>query len=159
DPPRRRGGRREEMIRRVLPLLFAGLFALAGAIAAQAPADKDEPPLRLKKKRPAAEKPAPVKPDPDDPDKPAEEKKEPAGKKKEPAKEKEEAGKEAPEPGEPEVDEKEVLQRVTRNMRSVEDRLAKREIDEGTRQLQEDILKDLDSLIRRSQSPQSGQGG
>src|SRR5262249_54036292 len=61
-------------------------------------------------------------------------------------------------PPEPAQDEKEVLERVSRNLRSVEKRLANREVGQGTRQLQEYILKDLESLLRMSENPPP-QGG
>jgi hypothetical protein len=55
------------------------------------------------------------------------------------------------------VDEQEVLARVAKNMRTVEERLANKELGEGTKQFQRDILHDLDELIKLSQS-ETGQG-
>src|SRR5262249_20854265 len=51
------------------------------------------------------------------------------------------------------------LQRVSRNMRSSEERLANKELTDGTRQIQQDILKDLDSLIRMAENPPPEGGG
>jgi Ca-activated chloride channel family protein len=57
-------------------------------------------------------------------------------------------------------DDKEVLQRVSKTMRSLEDKLANHELDESTLQLGDDILKDIDSLMKRSQQPpDSGEEG
>src|SRR5437588_7749251 len=132
------------MSRRFLPLLCAGVFALAGlALAADEPPAKqpDEPPLRLKKKKPADEppkvEPGKTEPGKGEPAKPAK-----PGEKKEPPR----AEDKEPEAEQPEIDEKEVLARITKNMRAVEEKLAKREITDGTRQTQDDILKDLDLL-------------
>ncbi len=49
-------------------------------------------------------------------------------------------------------------------MKSVEDRLINKELNEGTRQLKDDIIKDLDSLIKMAENPppsggSSGNGG
>ncbi len=136
------------MSRRFLPLLCAGVFALAGlAWAADEPPAKqpDEPPLRLKKKKQADEQPKaepgktePGKGDPAKPTKPPEKKEPPKAEDKEPEAER------------PEIDEKEVLARITKNIRSVEEKLAKGEITDGTRQTQDDILKDLELLLDQS---------
>lgn len=137
------------MSRRFLPLLCAGVLALAGlALAADEPPAKqspDEPPLRLKKKK---QTDGPAKPEPGKPAKPP-------GKKEPPKAEDKE-----PEAEQPEIDEKEVLARITKNMRAVEEKLAKREITDGTRQTQDDILKDLDLLLvqlRRAQGEAADQ--
>jgi hypothetical protein len=132
------------MSRRFVPLLVAALAV--GLAWADDPPDPGDAPVRLKKKA------KPGEPDKADPAKP------PAGedkekKAKEPAKEDPRG---QPEPDQPQEDEKEVLQRVGKNMRSVEERLGNKELNEGTRQLQEDILKDLESLIRLSQQQDSG---
>src|SRR5438270_200313 len=131
------------MSRRFLPLLCAGVFALAGlALAADEPPAKqpDEPPLRLKKKK-QADEPAKAEPGKHELAKP----KKPAEKKELPKSD----GKE-PEAEQPEIDEKEVLARITKNIRAVEEKLAKGEITDGTRQTQDDILKDLDLLLEQS---------
>ncbi|MFQ3591710.1 MAG: hypothetical protein SNJ82_00775 [Gemmataceae bacterium] len=58
----------------------------------------------------------------------------------------------------PEEDEAEILERINRNMRAVEDKLGNRELGEATEQQQRDILNDIDSLIRRSQEGGGGGG-
>jgi hypothetical protein len=128
--------------RRIAAGLLSVAFVLAGLAIAQDPPGGDDPPVRLKKKHhpDAADKgpeepPKPAEPPKDSP-KPKDEKKDP---------------KEA-DPGaadEPEVDEAEVLNRVGKNMRTSEDRLDHAELNDGTRQVQEDIIKDLDSLINQ----------
>src|SRR5262249_55191611 len=65
-----------------------------------------------------------------------------------------------PEDGPPEEeDEKEVLERIARNMRAVEEKLGNRELGEPTAQQQRDVLKDRDSLIKKSESQQQQQQG
>ena len=49
-------------------------------------------------------------------------------------------------------DEQEILERIARNARTSEDRLGNRELGEGTRDLQQEIIKDIDSLIERSKN-------
>lgn len=138
------------MSKRWMILLLAGLVTLAGMAAAQQPAGPDEPPLRLKKKK-REDKPA--KPD----DKKKDDKKKDDKKKEEKKTDKEEPGDD--EPAAPQEDEKEVLQRVVKNVRDVEDRLAKNDLGEGTRQTQRDILNDIESLIRLNGSPPPEGGG
>jgi hypothetical protein len=127
------------MIRRVLLSVAAGLLGMAFVLAADdPPADQPEPPIRLKKKAPA----------PDAGEKPPEEK----GKMED----------EPPGSAEPEMNEQEILNRVSRNMRTSEERLANKELGEGTRQLQRDILEDLDKLINKLNQPpdnSANQGG
>src|SRR5581483_8100057 len=131
------------MTRRIAAGLLSVVFVLAGlAVAQDPPGGADDPPVRLKKKhRPdAADK------GPEEPPKPAEPPKD-APKPKDDKKDPKEG-----EPGaadEPEVDEAEVLNRVGKNMRTSEDRLDHAELTDGTRQVQEDIVKDLDSLINQ----------
>jgi hypothetical protein len=140
------------VIRRVVLGLFFLAFAIVPWIlAADPPSDPDDPP-RLKKK----EKPAAAKEEPDKkPD--AEEKKD---KKTEPApKERDriKIGEEPPRdpPAEPEVDIQELLSRLLKKTRTTEERLANKEVGEGTRQLQRDILQDIDALIKESQRQQN----
>ena len=66
-----------------------------------------------------------------------------------------------PEDGRPveDEDEKDVLERVGKNMRAVEEKIANRELGEPTTQQQRDILKDLDSLIKKSEQQSGGGGG
>jgi hypothetical protein len=129
--------------RRIAAGLLSVVFVLAGlAVAQDPPGGADDPPVRLKKKsRPDAADKGPEQPPKDEP-KPKDELK-PKDEKKDP--------KEG-DPGaadEPEVDEAEVLSRVGKNMRTSEDRLDHAELNDGTRQVQEDIIKDLDSLINQ----------
>ncbi len=140
------------MIRHILVGLLSVVFLLAGLAIAQNPPG-DDPPIRLKKKnKPEAvekEKPEPVKPV----DPPPIDPKEKDPKVKDP---KEKDPKDDAAPEEPEMDEAEVLNRVGKNMRTAEDRLANRELNDATQQVQDDIIKDLDSLINKMQN---GGGG
>ena len=63
------------------------------------------------------------------------------------------------EPLDPEEDETEVFERIAKNMKSSEERIVNKELNEGTRQLQDDIVKDLESLIKNAENPQGGGGG
>jgi hypothetical protein len=149
------------MTNRLLALLLAGVVLVVGlAWGEDGPEKKDKPdggPPRLKRrKRPENPPPAtePAKKDKD---------KAPAKDDKQPGKDKEKEAEEdaiVPEDGEgePEEDEKDVLERISKNMRSVEEKLGNRELGEPTAQQQRDILKDIDSLIRRQQQ-QGGGGG
>jgi len=132
------------MTRRLLALLLVGVVTLAGFALAQEPAAKDEPPVRLKKKKPrGGDKP---KVDPDKTDEKKDDKK--AEKKDDKKAEPREA-----EPVTPQEEEKEVLQRVVKNVHNVGERLAKNDLGEATQQTQRDILKDLESLIQRNENP------
>jgi hypothetical protein len=142
------------MSRRVPPMLLIGALLL-GALGAggQEPArDKDEPPLRLKKKKRPAE-PGKAQQDKKEPDK-----KEPD---KDKAKEKEDERLQPEDdgPGQADEDEKEILSRIGRNMRSAEDQLSNAELNEGLTQKQKDVLRDLDRLIRKSEQQQQQQQG
>jgi hypothetical protein len=145
----------------VLALLLAAAVACVGFAGAadDPPPGEGDAPVRLKKKprRPGEEKPAddkkPGDKGKDGDDKPADDKK-PGDKNKTKGK----GGDEPPAPGLPEEDEREVLDRVSRNLKTVGDRLANQELGEGTRQLQDDVLRDIESLIRRSESPPQGGG-
>jgi hypothetical protein len=134
------------MTRRLLPILLAGTAVLASlSWAADDPApDPNDPPPRLEKKNKPRAK--------------VEQPKDPGAEEKKPEAEPKEAKEPEPPPDAGE-DEKEVLQRVFRNMRAVEERLANKELNDGTRQTQEDILKDLDALIRMAENPPPGGGG
>ena len=139
------------MKRHLVVGLLAACVAVGGWAVAQ-DAAKDEPPLRLKKRtRPAEEVPKEEAPQP-----PAPRPEKPKDDAKEPAKPEEMPG--APGAAAPEMDEQEVLNRVERNMRTAEDRLANRELSDGTRQVQEDIVKDLDLLIQQMQNGGGGEG-
>ena len=142
--------------------LGIGLLALAlaffGRVVADDPAaDQPEPPVRLKKKaRPRPAEPAKEKAEPAkekaQPSEPAPEKK-PQPPPEEPGEEgdKELEGKD---PGE---EAKEALARASKNMRVSEERLARKDPGQGTRQIQQDILKDLDALIKQTQRQQQQQ--
>jgi hypothetical protein len=111
-----------------------------GAVAADDPKpDQPEPPIRLKKRdKPKVEPPPDKKPEP-----PKDEAKKKDAKGEEP---------EAPEQAE---DPKVVLERVAKNMKDAADRLAKTDAGDGTRQVQRDIIKDLDELLKQMRQ-QSG---
>ncbi|HTU89827.1 MAG TPA: hypothetical protein VMF69_07010 [Gemmataceae bacterium] len=138
------------MSKRLLALLFAGLISLAGLAVAQGPPATDEPPVRLKKKKPRGNDKPMV-----EPDKPDEKKKD--DKKDEKKTDKKDEPREA-EPVTRQEEEKEVLQRVVQNVHRVDERLAKNDLGEATQQTQRDILKDLESLIQRNENPPP-QGG
>jgi hypothetical protein len=131
------------MIRRLLALLLVGMVFLAGLAMAQDPPAKEEPPVRLKKKSRGGDKPKV------DPDKPNEKKDDKKAEKKD---DKKDEPREA-EPVTPQEEEKEVLQRVVTNVHNVGERLAKNDLGEATQQTQRDILKDLESLIKRNENP------
>ncbi len=138
------------MIRRMIVGLFGVAFLLAGlAIAQDPPKDGDDPPVRLKKRnRPeAGEKAAEEQPKPAEPPKDKE-----RLKPKEPKEGDPKAGDEPPQGDDAQMDETEVLNRVGKNMRTSEDRLDHAELTDGTRQVQDDIVKDLDSLINKMQN-------
>lgn len=142
------------MIRRCLAGLMCAVLLLAGSGWGDDPApEKEGGSLRLKRKNrgtaPPAGDPGKGEPDKGPPKPPAEVDK---GK---------EAGDEplVPEDGPPaeaETDEQELLERIGRNMRAVEDKLSNRELGDATRQQQRDILRDLDALIKRAENPQGG---
>jgi hypothetical protein len=138
-----------------LALTFA-FCLLPFALAPADEPDKPEPPVRLKKKvRPKADKPsAPEKAKPDEEDLRPREVPERKRLSRPGAKAKDD---EPDDLKEPEVNPQEILARITKNMRSVEDRLAKKDAGEGTRQVQRDILKDLDALIEQNRRQQQRQ--
>ena len=136
-------------MRRVILCLLSSFLILGSLACADDAPDKPEPPVRLKKKnRPANEDAGKIVP-------PAAEEKKPEP--KEPAKAGEPKKEAEPEPQDPEQDEKETLERLSRNLRTAEERLANKEVGDGTRQVQRDILKDLDALIELSQRPPQDQ--
>lgn len=121
-------------------LLF--LAAVPGRAGEPVP-DPPEPPVRLKKKEKPPEPPASdKKPEPAKPPQPRE------PQPKEPGDDKE---------NDPEAEAAEILARVSKNMRNAEDRLAKKDAGAGTRQVQREILKDLDSLINQTRRQQQQQ--
>jgi len=133
------------MIRPTIACLLAVILAGLGLAADDPkPAVPDEPPAVLKKKKKTEptpdEKPAPKK---DGEPKPKLRPKDEDGEPKE----------EAPDP-------KEVLERITKNIRAAEERLRKKDAGDGTRQVQRDVVKDIDKLIERMQQQQQNpQGG
>src|SRR5262245_28876541 len=132
------------MTRRWLP--FSLLVLVGLVVRADDPKPEgDDPPVRLKKKnKPPVEQPKDEKKDEKKDDKLKDEKKD--------DKDKDDMPKPEPGPGARE-DEKEVLERIARNMKAVEDRLVNKELNEGTKQLQDDIIKDIDSLIQMAENP------
>jgi hypothetical protein len=146
------------MIRRLLPMLLAVLMVVVSFGSAQQPGEPGDGPLRLKKKKRAGDVPAPKEPGKEEEGKPKE--KAPPGKEKA----KEEDDLPEPEDGRPdtEEDEKVVLERIGKNMRGVEEKLGNRELGDPTRQQMRDVIRDLDSLIKKQQQSQNNedqQGG
>jgi len=124
-------------------LLAGCVLGLAFAVlpAADPPVEQpEEQPLRLKKKeKPSApaEKPTP---------KPEEKLKDEDPRAK---------------PEEPDIDEKELLQKILKDSRKAEDRLANKEVDDATKQIQRDVLAGIDKLLEQANKPpqDSQQGG
>jgi hypothetical protein len=135
-------------VKRSLAILVLGGFCVFALRAGDPPADRPDEPVRLKKKKkddqpPPAEEPKAEEPrKPDKPRGPVPWDDEP-GKPSKPGKPDAEA--------QPEMDEQEVLQRILKNSRTSEERLANKEVNDGTKQIQRDILSDLDKLIELSQ--------
>jgi hypothetical protein len=128
--------------------LFVLLLTFGGLAVADDPIfDPNEPPVRLKKKKKAdADKATDNKPEPP--------KKDGAAKK--------DAEPDKPKPKkliDPEEERQRLVERVLKNMKEVEERLAKNNPGLGTREVQRDILKDLDALIEQSKQQPPPQGG
>lgn len=160
-----------DMIRRIVTLLLVAGLALCGLAGAddRPLAEKDKPddgPLRLKRKKRADAPPAEDKKKDGMPEK--------KGELPLPGKAKDKGEERLqPEdgPADRDEDDKELYDRIARNMRAVEEKLGNREVGEPTRQQQRDILEDIDRLLRRSeqqnqdqdqnqdQQPQQGQAG
>ena len=145
------------MKRSWLFLIIVAVGVTARVMAEPPAADDPEPPVRLKKKnkkpQPAAEQPGAEKP----PVKPVEPKEPEKPKKPDDDDDHLDNKDDLKLPEGEMVDEEELLQRVAKNARVSEERLAGRELGEGTRQVQDDILKDIDSLIKRSQQSNQNQ--
>src|SRR6185436_3305250 len=119
--------------------------------------DGQGPPVRLKRKKPRTQEEPPPRPekkveqpDPAEKPDPAEEpKKKPDGLRKPKLDEEErlDPKDDLKLPGGEQQDEHEILERVARNARTSEERITHRELGESTRSLQQEILKDIDSLI------------
>lgn len=142
------------MIRRCLALLLTVSVVFVGLTFAggEPPADPGDAPLRLKKKPKSDDNKT-------EPPKTTEKKLDDKNSPEKKADDKKEETTDEAAPTEPEQDEKEVMERIARNLHSVENRFANKELNEGTRQLQDDILKDIESLIRSSENPPQGGGG
>ncbi len=138
------------MTRRVIPMILVAAVALGSLVAAQ-DADPGDGPVRLKKKNRDPEPGAREQlKQPQGPEARGEEPGKDDGGLKEP-------GPEAaqPEKGQQE-DPKEVLARIERNLKTVVDRLENNELNDATRQRQDDVLNDLESLIKQNEPPPSG---
>src|SRR5437764_1341832 len=116
------------MIRRIMPMVLGFLVLVIGLAWADDPQGGEKPgdPVRLKRKKRAGTPPV-KQPGKDDKD-PAKEKP-----KEQPGKDKEEKRAEREDDpmegeGDPEEDDKEILERVSRNMRAVEEKLGNREL-------------------------------
>src|SRR5262245_57090829 len=133
------------MKRLLVTLMLSGAVLLSDGATAQPPATGDEPPVRLKKKKiDKPEKPEPTKPDADGPDP------EPLPPRKPKLDDPDlDPRDEAKRPEQAEPDGTAILKRLARNTRLSEEKLGQREIGEPTRKLQDDILKDIDKLIKQ----------
>jgi hypothetical protein len=108
--------------------------------------DRDEPPVRLKKRVKAATESAPEKKSTPDP------------KKHDPETKAEEAKDNAlAEAAELEQKIKDVMNRLSRNLKTAEDRLDKKDPGEPTQQAQREIVKDLEELIELNKRQQQQQ--
>jgi hypothetical protein len=145
------------MIRRPIAILLAALVLIVGLAWADedGPDKKANPDAapRLKRKKRAAP--------PADPSPKRKQGDEGPPKDKQPGREKEKEAEDAivpedPADSDPEVDDKEILERISKNMRAVEEKIGNRELGDPTQQQQRDILKDIDSLINRKQQQQGG---
>jgi hypothetical protein len=134
-------------------LLVLTLFCVGWAVADDDPIfDPSEPPVRLKKKgkqnRDAAKDKKPDQKPKDDAD-PEDDPEKKAGD-KEPEDKK---------PAPPDEDREKLVKRVLKNLDEAEQRLAKNDPGSATRQIQRDIVKDLDSLIEQTRRQPPPQGG
>jgi hypothetical protein len=136
------------MIRRIVLLLLG--IALTVPLVAALAGEPGEPPVRLKKK------------DRKDPAPGVEQKKDKEDQKKtddldlDKELRKGEGKDSIPDPARKKAEEemKELIARLHKNMDASEDRLAKRDPGDATRDIQKDILKDLDELIKQQQDQQ-----
>lgn len=113
-------------------LVFIGALGMIAAQESGAPAPEE--PVRLKKKKQSVIEPV-QPPSPTG-------KEDPQGKEK-----KTPQGKDVP----PQEEESEILERIGKNLKDVEDRLGNLEVGDATTQKQRDILEDLDKLLRNQQ--------
>jgi hypothetical protein len=124
------------MIRLLAMGILVVSLAVPGLYADDATSqDQPEPPVRLKKK---------AKPK----DEPTNDEKKLKGKLND------KAEKQEPADTEPENEAKEIVARIAKNMKESKDRLAKKDPGDGTRQIQRDIVRDIDSLIEQKRRQQ-----
>ena len=129
---------------RAASLIVAGVAVVAAlTVYAEPPADPGDDPPMLKKKGAPDIDDSGLKAPADDKDK---------DKDKKPDAPKPDGDKPA-EQAKPRIDPDEVLKDVAKSMKSAEERLAKQELGDPTRQAQEDALKGLDSLIDLAENP------
>jgi hypothetical protein len=129
---------------KLFPAFIVGLAMVFCVTSARAQKPEEPRPLRLEKKvRPTD----PAKPADKEKPKPKAEDQPKTGAEKPPTKGEpdEELKKEDPEALEREV--QETINRLSKNFRTVEDKLQKKDPGEGTQTVQRDIIKDLDELI------------
>jgi len=136
------------VIRKLLGSLLTLSLCLPAMITAQ---DQPEPPLRLKKK---------VRPQPEPAAKPKEasppRKQEPAPRPEGP---KRDEDKEEPDLDPQEIEQRihDLMNRLSKNMRTAEQRLDKKDAGASTQQVQRDIVKDLEELIEQTRRRQQQQ--
>lgn len=136
---------------RLATLTLLACFLTAVVAFADDPKPDDPPPVIEKKKK--VDPPKTKDADPKkDPDKKAPDKKDVDPKKDDPK----------DEPAPDGADGKKLLERINKNMEESKDRLAKKDPSAATREIQKDIVKDLDALIKQQQQDQNqpmGGGG
>jgi hypothetical protein len=137
--------------------LFVLSLAWAGLAAADDPIlDPNEPPVRLKKKkRPDADKAVDKKTEPGKED---EDKKGDEDKKKDADKNDKDKKPLPNTEAELKEERERLVKRMLKKMETVEERLAKNDPGLGTREMQRDILKDLDALIEQTKQQPPPQG-
>lgn len=118
------------MIRPLAACLLAVLLAACTTLAADDPKPDDPDPVLIKKKK-KTDLTKDEKPKPKDGD----------PKDEPPA----------------EVDEKEVLERINKNIEAAKKRLEKKDVGDGTQQAQKDIAKDLGALLEQAKKQQQNQ--
>jgi hypothetical protein len=134
-------------MKRLLPvmLLTLGIVLSVWATADPPLPDTPEPPVRLKKKKK-------VEAEPEKPDKVEAKPEAPPDRPRKPKLDEDELDPrdDVKMPRNEEPDENEILKRITRNTRLSEEKLGNREVGESTRQIQDEIIKDLDRLLEQS---------
>lgn len=133
---------------RLATLTLLACFLTTVVASADDPKPADPPPVIEKKKK--VDPPKTKDADPKkDPDKKAPDKKDVDPKKDDP--------KDDPAPDG--ADGKKLLERINKNMEESKDRLAKKDPGAATREIQKDIVKDLDALIKQQQDQNQPMGG